>query len=104
MTTTFPLESPVRPRGVRRVLLESAYSLSAFPIALAAFVRRGHDLTLGLALTIFIGGILLIALAIMVARGFARFERIRHAGHARPRGRHAGLPLRPARLGFWRRH
>ena len=49
-----------RPRGVRRVLYESAYSLSAFPIALVALVVVVIDLSLGIALVVFIGGILLI--------------------------------------------
>ena len=77
MTTTFPLESPARPRGVRRVLLESGYNLSAFFIALAAFVLVVVNLSLGLALTVFVGGVLLLALAVNVARGFARLERFR---------------------------
>jgi signal transduction histidine kinase len=103
MTTTFPLESPVRPRGVRRVLLESAYSLSAFFIALGAFVLVVVNLTLGLALTIFVGGVLLIALAVNVARGVARLERFRMRTML---GREAATPVylcgRPDQ-GFWRR-
>ncbi|MBZ5738615.1 sensor histidine kinase [Nocardioides mangrovi] len=112
MTETLPLTTlitpaapaaPARPRGVRRVLYESAYGISAFPIALVAFVVVIVDLTLGLALSIFIGGVLLISVGIMVARGFARFERIRMRGML---GRSAPTPhyLWAERgAGFWKR-
>lgn len=106
MATTFqpvPVARPTRPRGVRRVLLESGYGLSAFPISLVAFVVVLVDLTLGVALSIFIGGVLLIAVGVMVARGFARFERIRLQGML---GRSAPTPTyicAPSGAGFWRR-
>ncbi|GAA4709146.1 sensor histidine kinase [Nocardioides conyzicola] len=108
-TLTMPTATPTtprvveRPRGVRRVLYESAYSLSAFPIALVAFIVVVIDLALGLGLAIFIGGILLISVGVMVARGFARFERIRLRGML---GREAPTPrylCAPAGSGFWRR-
>jgi signal transduction histidine kinase len=85
------------------VLYESGYSLSAFPIALVAFIVVVVDLTLGVALAIFIGGVLLISVGVMVARGFARFERIRLEGML---GRRAATPsyLCPSPGdGFWRR-
>ena len=85
------------------MLYESGYSLSAFPVALVAFIVVVIDLALGVALAIFIGGILLIAVGIMVARGFARFERIRMRGML---GRPAPGPryLCAAQdAGFWRR-
>ncbi len=95
--------SVARPRGVRRVLYESAYSVSAFPIALVALIVVVIDLSLGIALVVFIGGILLIWVGVMVARGFARFERIRLRGML---GREAPTPryvcARPGD-GFWRR-
>ena len=95
--------SPTRPRGVRRVLLESGYSLSAFPIALVAFIVVVIDLALGVALAIFIGGILLIAVGVMVARGFARFERLRLEGMlGRPAATPSYLCAAPG-SGFWRR-
>jgi len=81
--------APARPRGLRRVLYESAYALSAFPIALVAFIVVIVDISLGVALAIFIGGILLIAVGVMVARGFARFERLRLEGML---GRPAATP------------
>ncbi|MFC6344051.1 sensor domain-containing protein, partial [Nocardioides hankookensis] len=105
LSTAMPAPTPAatRPHGVRRVLYESAYCLSAFPIALVAFVVVIVDLSLGLALAIFIGGILLISVGIMVARGFARFERIRLRGML---GREAPTPhyvCAPSGAGFWRR-
>jgi len=95
--------TPTRPRGVRRVLLESGYSLSAFPIALAAMIVVAIDLALGVGLAIFIGGILLITVGVMVARGFARFERIRLEGMlGRPAPTPSYVCARPGD-GFWRR-
>lgn len=103
-TTTAPAARVVaRPRGVRRVLLESAYNLSAFPIALVALIVVVIDLALGVGLLIFVGGVLLISVGVMVARGFARFERIRLRGML---GRDAATPTyicAPAGSGFWRR-
>ncbi len=103
MTTTDSLPAPGRPHGVRRVLLETAYNLSAFPIALVAFVLVVVDLSLGIGLSVLIGGVLLISVGVMVARGFARFERIRLRGML---GRDAATPAyvcaRPGD-GFWRR-
>ncbi len=108
-TLTMPLATPtptpavVRPRGLRRVLFESAYGLSAFPIALVAFIVVLIDLVLGVSLLIFVGGILLVSVGIMVARGFARFERIRLQGML---GRPAATPsyvCARAGSGFWRR-
>jgi signal transduction histidine kinase len=108
-TLTMPIATPTtaptveRPRGVRRVLFESGYALSAFPIALVAFIVVLVDLALGVSLLIFIGGILLISVGIMVARGFARFERIRMRGML---GREAATPrylCAPRGAGFWRR-
>lgn len=73
MTTTYPLAAPRQPRGVRRVLLDSGYALSAFPIALAGFVVVVTDLALGVGLSVIIGGGLLLWVGVMVARGFARY-------------------------------
>ena len=95
-----PLEPP---RGARRVLYETGYALSAFPIALVGFVLVLVDLTLGVALAIFIGGVLLISVGVQVARGFARFERIRLRGML---GRPAATPsylCADRGAGFWRR-
>ena len=77
MSTTYPLATPRQPHGVRRVLLDSGYALSAFPIALVGFVVVVTDLALGVGLSIIIGGVLLLWVGVMVARGSARFERLR---------------------------
>lgn len=92
-----------RPRGVRRVLLETAYNLSAFPLALVAFVLVVTDLALGLGLSILVGGVLLLSVGVLVARGVARFERIRMRAML---GRDAASPayLCPrAHDSFWRK-
>lgn len=95
--------APRRPRGVRRVLLESGYSLSAFPIALVSFVVVVVGLALGVGLAILVGGVLLISLGILVARGFARLERLRLRGMlARPAPQPSYVRARPGD-GFWRR-
>jgi len=103
MTTTYPLQATQQPRGVRRMLLETGYSLSAFPISLVAFVLVVVDLSLGIGLAVLIGGVLLLTVGVMVARGFARFERIRIQGML---GRDVATPAylcaRPGE-GFWRR-
>lgn len=65
------------PTGVRRVLLDSGYAFSAFLIALPAFVLVVVLLAVGLGLSVLVGGIALVTLGTMVARGFARLERVR---------------------------
>lgn len=103
MTTTYPLSAPRQPHGLRRVLIETGYNISAFPIALAGFVVVVVDLALGVGLSVLIGGVLLLCVGVMVARGLARFERIRLRGML---GRESATPAylcaRPDD-GFWRR-
>ena len=62
------------------MLYDSGYALSAFFLALPAFIVVVVDLALGVGLTVLVGGVLLLWVAVMVARGFARFERIRLRG------------------------
>jgi signal transduction histidine kinase len=94
---------PDRPRGVRRIFLDSGYALSAFFLALPAFIVVVVTLAVGVGLTVLIGGLLLIWVAVMVARGFARFERFRQRGML---GTSAETPAyltpRPED-GFWRK-
>ncbi len=94
---------PVRPRGVRRVLLDSGYALSAFFLALPAFVLVVVNLALGIGLIVLVGGVLVLWVAVMVARGFARVERIRLRGML---GKQAATPAylcpRPEDS-FWRK-
>jgi signal transduction histidine kinase len=109
-TMTSPMTTPVaraavpKPRGVRRILLDSGYNLSAFFISLAAFVLVVVLLALGVGLAILIGGVLLLTLGVTVARGFAQLERLRLRTM---QGREAATPVylraRPDD-GFWRRY
>jgi signal transduction histidine kinase len=78
--TTLPAPAwsePTRPRGVRRMFLETGYALSAFFLAVPAFVLVVVLLSVGLGLTVLVGGVLLLWVGVMVARGFARVERVR---------------------------
>ena len=104
--TTLPAPAwrePTRPRGVRRVFLDSGYALSAFFLALPAFIVVVVDLALGLGLIVLVGGLLLLWVAVMVARGFARFERMRLRGMlGKPAPTPAYLCPRPED-GFWRK-
>ncbi|MDN4162569.1 sensor histidine kinase [Nocardioides abyssi] len=65
------------PTLVRRTLLDSAYAVSAFALALPAFVLATVLVSAGLALSVLVYGVLVLALAVAVARGFARLERYR---------------------------
>jgi signal transduction histidine kinase len=94
---------PVRPRGVRRVFLDSGYALSALFLALPAFVLVVVSLALGIGLMVLVGGLLLLWVAVMVARGFARVERIRLRGMlGKPAATPAYLCPRPEDS-FWRK-
>jgi hypothetical protein len=70
-----PTASP--PTGVRRVLLDSGYSLSAFFLALPAVVLAAVGLALGAGLVVLLAGFFVLALTMHVARGFASAERSR---------------------------
>ena len=104
MTTTYDQRfEPDRPRGIRRVFYDSGYALSAFFLALPAFIIVVVDLALGLGLLVLVGGLLLLWVAVMVARGFARFERMRMRGMlGKPAETPAYLCPRPED-GFWRK-
>lgn len=80
-TTTMGFgQPPVRVRGVRRVLHESAYALTSFPISLAAFVVVVSVLAAGAGLSVLGIGLALMALAVLMSRGFAVAERVRLRG------------------------
>ena len=103
MTTQAMSTVPDRPHGVRRVLMDSGYAFSAFFLALPAFLVVTIDLSLGVGLIVLVGGVLLLWVAVMVARGFARFERIRLRGMlGKPAPTQAYLCPRPED-GFWRK-
>ena len=102
MTQTGTAE-PDRPRGVRRVFLDSGYAISAFFLAVPAFVLVVVDLALGVGLTVLVGGVLLLSVGVMVARGFARFERIRLRGMLGKRAETPAYLCPRPEDGFWRR-
>ncbi|GGO76868.1 sensor histidine kinase [Nocardioides deserti] len=80
MTTTVamtPTDTARAPSLARRALLDSGYALSAFVLALPAFVLAVVLLSVGAALSVVVYGVLVLSLAAMVARGFARLERHR---------------------------
>ena len=88
---------------LRRTLRESAYNLTAFPIGLASFVLMVTLVATGIGTAVIVGGVLLLTLAVMVARGFARLERFRLRTWL---GRDAASPAYkcpPSSAGFLRR-
>jgi signal transduction histidine kinase len=108
-TMTFPMtettlrrELPARPRGVRRVLLDSGYALSAFFLALPACVLVAVLVSVGAGLSVLIGGLVLVSIGVLVARGFARVERDRLRNML---GREAATPtyLSDPNGSYWRR-
>lgn len=72
--TVLPLP---RPTGVRRVLLDSGYSLSAFFLAIPALVLVAVGLGLGVGLVVLLAGFFVLTATAYVARGFAHAERFR---------------------------
>lgn len=62
---------------LRRTLRESAYTLTAFPLGLASFVLMVTLVATGVGTAVIVGGVLLLCLAVQVARGFAQLERLR---------------------------
>ncbi len=91
------------PRGLQRVLLDSGYALSAFPISLAGFILSVTLLSVGVSLLIIVGGVLLLTLCVNVARGFARLERYRIRTML---GREVATPrylCARSDAGFWKR-
>ncbi|MFC5175791.1 sensor domain-containing protein [Nocardioides taihuensis] len=112
MTTlrTAPMTPPAAPAATRdpratlvgRVLLDSAYAVTAFAIALPAFVLAVTLLSLGIGLVIIVGGTFILSLAAVVARGIAALERSRVRTML---GRNAASPayLRPREGDGWLR-
>lgn len=103
MTSPSPLDTPAAPRGVRRVLMDSGYNLTAFAIGLLALVVVITLVALGFGLLVIVGGVLVLSLGAVVARGFATLERQRlrgMLGNDAPSPRY--LRSQPGD-GFWRR-
>ncbi|WP_227467550.1 sensor histidine kinase [Nocardioides lijunqiniae] len=82
MTTTHatapaPATPAATPSVVRRMLRDSGYALTAFVIALPAFVLVVVTLALGVGLSVVVAGVAVVALATQVARAVAALERVR---------------------------
>lgn len=60
-----------------RLVRETGYALSAFPIALLAFVVCVTGLSLGVGLLVLVPGIFVLAATALVARGVGHAQRIR---------------------------
>lgn len=76
MTTTMEIPAADRRRRLR-VPESAAYVLTGFPIAVAAFVVLLPGLALGLGTLPIVVGVAVLALTLLVARGFATVERAR---------------------------
>ena len=74
---------PEEPRGLpwpQRLLLDTVYVLSAFPIAWAMFVVVVTGLALAAGLSVLVGGVLLLPVVVYAARSEAFFERLAPEG------------------------
>ena len=80
--STGPSTAPydTRRRGAGRVLAETGYALTAFPIGLVGFVLVVTGVALGAGLAVVVVGLPVLALTAVVARGFAHLERSRMRG------------------------
>lgn len=96
--------APAAPRGVRRVLMDSGYALTALVFAVPAFVVAVGLLSLGAGTLVVVGaGLLFLSLATQVARGFARFERLRMQEMLGLRAPAPSYVCAEPGSGFWRR-
>jgi signal transduction histidine kinase len=69
-------QAPARPRGwFRQLGADSGYNLLRFPLGIAAFVLVLTGLSLGAGLLVVWIGVAVLAVTLLVARGFAAMER-----------------------------
>jgi hypothetical protein len=68
---------PGREGWWRRLLLDTGYTLTSFPIALLAFVVAVVGLSVGAATLVIGVGFVVLAGSLVVLRGFAHLERLR---------------------------
>ena len=97
---------PEQPRGLpwpQRLLLDTVYVLSAFPIAWAMFVVVVTGLALAAGLSVVVGGVLLLPVVVYAARSEAFFERLRLRGMLRRPARTPTYATARPGDGFWRR-
>ena len=101
-TLTLPPTAPAAPRrsAAADLLAGSAYVLTGFPLALAAFVLLVTGTALGLGTLVIVVGFAVLALTLAIAQGFATLERSRvdlALGRRLPRP--AYRPLRDGTVG-----
>jgi len=101
-TLTLPTAAPVARRRswVTDLLAGSAYLLTGFPLALAAFVLLVTGTAVGLGTLVIVVGVAVLALTLAIASGFAALERSRvdlALGRRLPRP--AYRPLRDGTVG-----
>lgn len=79
MTTTDPgaARPAQRPTLLRRLMLDTAYSLSALPLAITGFVVVVVGVALGLGLMVIWVGLAVLTGTMYAARGLAHLERVR---------------------------
>ena len=76
-TMTFPADPPPRrrPGFLRQLGVDTGYTLTSFPVAIAAFVVVITGLALGAGLLVIWVGVAVLAATLVAARGFAVVER-----------------------------
>jgi signal transduction histidine kinase len=95
-TMLMPVSSASAPTIARRVLLDSAYAVTAFVVAIPAFALVVTGLAAGLGTMVVAGlGLAVLVVTAYVARGFAHVERLR-LGSMQLRGAHWPTYLRAA--------
>ncbi len=72
-----PTAAGPRPTWGRQVLLDAGYNVTAFAIAVPAFVIAVTGVALGLGLVVVVVGLPVLTLTVYAARGFAHLERLR---------------------------
>jgi signal transduction histidine kinase len=80
MSQTLEMTTPMQPRGTtvaRTMLLDTGYSISAFAIAVPAFVLAVIGISVGVSTLVVLVGLPVLVLTVYVARGFADLERVR---------------------------
>ena len=76
-TLRIPLTDHARPGLVQRLLRDSAYTLTALPISIAAFVVAVTGLSAGVGLLVVWVGLPVLVGTVLASRGLAHLERFR---------------------------
>ncbi len=73
--TAAPVDAPRRQGRLRQLGIDSGYTLTGFPLAIAAFVVVVTGLSVGAGLLVVWVGVAVLAATLLAARGFAAIER-----------------------------